>query len=86
MGVSLYGALGLAGVGCGVGGEAVGSFAKLANLIMPTPCCSIPRLRMQRLVSLFAALREQGALGLAGAGCGVGGEAAFCRVANLARR
>ncbi|GBQ08320.1 hypothetical protein [Acidiphilium acidophilum] len=63
MGVALNGAFGLAGAGCGVGGEAVGIF-QFANLaIWSATIPAIPRLRMQRLVSLFAALREQGALG-----------------------
>lgn len=64
MGVSLYGALGLAGAGCGVGGEAVGSrVAKLATLGMTPSNRTMPSLRMQRHIGFLAPLREQGALG-----------------------
>lgn len=47
--------------GC-VGGEAVGSFANLAKLIMAASSGAVLRLWVQRLIGVLAALGEQRAL------------------------
>lgn len=58
-GVALNDALGLARLSSGVGGEAVGSFANLAKLVVPATCGAVLRLRMQRFVGFLPAPREQ---------------------------
>ncbi len=66
LGVALDCALGLTSLRSSVCGKAVGrrAFANLANPRMLI--FSVLRLRVQRLICIFAALGEQRALGLAG--------------------